>query len=197
MIRTMQRMRARPGAERAVESAWRTLAGQISGTAGNLRHDLLLNATDPRSLVAVTEWADPLALRRYENGPAAARFADEVRPLSDSAGVERYREVLDPDGNGSRIFVDVEINVPALRLGEFEQGYVEVVQRMGKIPGYVGEELLREPDSDVYHIFAEWRSESEFYQWIRNPAHAREEAGPIAPFLLDFRRRLFHIVTHL
>jgi 2-polyprenyl-6-methoxyphenol hydroxylase-like FAD-dependent oxidoreductase len=78
---------------------------------------------------------------------------------------------------------------------EFERGYTEVARGW---PGYryLREELLREPGSDVYHIFAGWGSEAEFYSWIGNPAHAQEEAGLIAPFLLDFRRRLFHIAAH-
>ncbi|MEV0809102.1 FAD-dependent monooxygenase [Micromonospora sp. NPDC050200] len=193
MIRTMFRIRARPGCEHAVESAWRAVAGQISGLAGNLLRDLLLDANDPRSFVVVTEWADESALRDYENGPVAARFADAVQALCETPGAESYRVMRDADGNGSKVFVDVEITVPAARLTEFERGYVEVAARVAGVPGYLREELLREPDSDVHHIFAEWRSEAEFYRWIGNPAHAQEEAGPIAPFLLkDFRRRLFH-----
>src|SRR5207253_377856 len=78
---------------------------------------------------------------------------------------------------------------------EFTRGYAEVLARMAGVPGYLRENLLREPDSDVYHIFAEWRSAAEFHRWIGNPAHAEEEAGPIAPFLLDIRRRLFHTVA--
>jgi 2-polyprenyl-6-methoxyphenol hydroxylase-like FAD-dependent oxidoreductase len=67
---------------------------------------------------------------------------------------------------------------------------------MAGVAGYLREELLREPGSDIYHIVAEWRGEAEFYRWIGNPAHAEEEAGPIAPFLLEFRRRLFHLAAH-
>jgi 2-polyprenyl-6-methoxyphenol hydroxylase-like FAD-dependent oxidoreductase/heme-degrading monooxygenase HmoA len=196
MIRTMFRLRARPGFENAVESAWRTVAGQISGLGGNLLQNLLLDANDPRSFVVVTEWADESALRGYENGPVATRFADTVRPLCETPAAESYRVMRGPEGNGSRIFVDVEITVPASRLAEFERGYAEVAARITGVPGYLGEELLREPGSDVYHIFAEWGSEAEFYRWIGNPAHAQEEAGPIAPFLLDFRRRLFHVEVH-
>ncbi|WP_231929315.1 FAD-dependent oxidoreductase [Micromonospora inositola] len=193
----MVRFRARPGFEHAVESAWRTAAGQIGRLAGNLRQELLLDANDPRSFVVVTEWADESALRGYEKGPIAARFADAVQALCETSGAESYRVMRDADGNGSKVFVDVEITVPAARLTEFDRGYVEVAERMAEVPGYLREELLREPGSDVHHIFAEWASEAEFYRWIGNPAHAQEEAGPIAPFLLrDFRRRLFHDMDH-
>lgn len=195
MIRTMVRIRALPGCEPAVRAAWHTVADEIGGLAGHLTHDLLLGASDPASFVVVTEWADKIALRDYENGPVAARFADAVRPLSQQSGVDGYRVMYGPEGKGSRICVDVELTVPAPRLAAFEKGYVEVAARMAKVPGYRREELLREPDSDIFHIFAEWRSEADFFRWIGDPAHAKEEAGPIAPFLLDFRRRIFHLVA--
>ncbi|GLY67814.1 FAD-dependent oxidoreductase [Amycolatopsis taiwanensis] len=194
MIRTMVRIRARPGCEAAVEAAWRAVAGEVGELAGNLMHDLLLDANDPRAFVVVTEWADEKALADYENGPVAARFADAVRPLREPSGVDGYRVMREgPEGTGPRICVDVEVTVPADRLAEFEQGYVQVAPRMARVPGYVREDLLRQPGSDIFHIFAEWRSEADFFRWIGNPAHAKEEAGPIAAFLLEFRRRLFRL----
>ena len=60
----------------------------------------------------------------------------------------------DSAGAGPRIFVDVEITVPADRLAEFERGYAEVATRMAGVPGYLREDLLHEPGSDIYHIFA-------------------------------------------
>jgi 2-polyprenyl-6-methoxyphenol hydroxylase-like FAD-dependent oxidoreductase/heme-degrading monooxygenase HmoA len=177
-----------------VESAWRAVSGPIGGLAGNLLRELLRDANDPRSFVVVTEWDDESALRDYENGPVAACFTDAVGPLGETAGAGSYRVMRGPDGNGSRICVDVEVTVPAGRRAEFEHGHIEVVARMAGVSGYLREELLHEPGSDVYHIFAEWGSEAQFFSWIGNPAHAQEEAGPIAPFLLrDFRRRLFRL----
>lgn len=194
MIRTMLRMRARQGCEPAVRSAWRTVAGRIGGLAGNLRHELLLDALDPRGFVVVTEWADEAALRAYRDGPVAARLAELVRPLTEPEGPADY-PVLREHGTGdSTVYVDVELTVPAPRLAEFHQGYPEVRARMAGIPGYRREQLLREPGSDVHHIFAEWNSAAEFLRWIADPAHASAQAGPIAPFLLDIRRRLFHVV---
>ncbi|MFD2764859.1 FAD-dependent monooxygenase [Micromonospora eburnea] len=195
MIRTMVRMRARPGLEPAVESVWRRVAGRIGSLPGGLRQDLLRDAIDPRAYVVVTEWADESALRAYQTGPVAAGLADAVRPLVEAYGPESHRVMYDGDHGGSRIFVDVELTVPADRLAEFESGYAEVTTRMAGVPGYLREDLLREPGSDVFHIFAEWASEAEFHRWIRDPAHAEQEAGPIAPFLLDFRRRLFHVAA--
>ena len=170
---------------------------QIGALAGNLRQELLLDAHDPRTFVIVTEWADESALRDYENGPVAAA---SPRPCGRCASHPSRRrpagDARPAPASGSTIFVDVEMTVPAARLAEFERGYAEVAARMAGVPGYLREDLLREPGTDIYHIFAEWRSEAEFYRWIGNPAHAQEEAGPIAPFLLDFRRRLFHLAAH-
>ncbi|MFY1584103.1 FAD-dependent oxidoreductase [Micromonospora sp. WMMD734] len=195
MIRTMLRVRARPGAEQRVRSAWRTAAAQIGTLPGNLRRELFLDANDPHTFVLATEWVDDDALHDYENGPVAARLADALRDGCEPATADDHLMMRDePDGHPT-ILVDVEVTVPADRLAEFHRGHAEVTARMAAVPGYLREDLLREPDSGVHHIFAEWRTEAEFHRWVANPAHAREEAGPIASFLLDFRRRLFHLAT--
>ncbi|WBB82104.1 antibiotic biosynthesis monooxygenase [Micromonospora sp. WMMD882] len=193
----MLRVRARPGCGPAVESAWRSIAGQVGGSAGNLRRELLQNAARPGSYVVVTEWVDESTLHDYEHGPVAARLADALRPLCEPAGPDDRRVMRDPAGGvPEMIFVDVEMRVPDARRAEFERGHAEVRTRMAGVPGYLREELLRVPGSEVAHIFAEWRSAADFHRWVANPAHAREEAGPIADFLLrDFRRRLFHPMT--
>ncbi|MFR9776144.1 FAD-dependent monooxygenase [Micromonospora sp. MS34] len=192
MIRTMLRLTARPGCESVMEVACRTVAGQIAGLAGSIRQDLLRDAADPLVFVLVAEWSDEGAHRRYLAGPVATRFVEAVRPLC--AGPPDRRVMRDAPTE-STIYVDVELTVPPDRRAEFRRGYAEVLTRMAAVPGYLREELLCEPGSDVHHIFAEWRGEAEFHRWIRNPAHAQEEAGPIAPFLLDIRRRLFHAVA--
>lgn len=192
MIRTMLRLTARPGCESVLDVACRTVTGQTAGLAGSIHRDVLVDAADPAVFVLVSEWADEGARRRYAAGPVATRFADAVRPL---CAVPPRERVMRDTPTGSTIYVDVELTVPADRRAEFRRGYAEVLARMAGVPGYLREELLREPGSDIHHIFAEWRGEAEFHHWIGNPAHAREEAGPVAPFLLDIRRRLFHAVT--
>lgn len=194
MIRTMLRLRARPGCEPAVGPAFETVAGQLGALAGNLRHELLRDALDPRGFVVVIEWADEAALRAYRRGPVAARLAGLLQPLTEPAdgpGYPLLRETGDGEGP---VYVDVELTVPRDRLAEFHRGYPEVVRRMTAIPGYRREQLLREPGSDIHHIFAEWDGAAPFLAWISDPAHASAQAGPIAPFLLDIRRRLFHVV---
>jgi heme-degrading monooxygenase HmoA len=185
-----------------MESAWRAVAGQVGGLSGNQRRELLRDAVDPRGYVAVTDWADESALHDYEHGPVAARFADAVRrtcepPAPGDRRVLREHTGVTPTDGGTpaTIVVDVELRVPAARRAEFARGHAEVVTRMAGVPGYLREDLLRVPGSEVHHIVAQWRSETEFRRWIDDPAHARREAGPIAQFLLrDFRRRIFHPV---
>ncbi|MFD2415989.1 FAD-dependent monooxygenase [Amycolatopsis pigmentata] len=198
MIRTMDRLRALPGQEAAVEAACRTATGRIRALPGNLAADLLAGALEPRLFVVVTEWSGEAALLEYRSGPVAARFAEAVGSLCEPSRPGDHRlmaDAEDPAPTGPEICVDVELTVPGARLAEFERGYAEVAPRMAEVPGYLCEELLREPGTDTYHIVAEWRGEAEFFRWIGDPAHAREEAGPIAPFLLEFRRRLFHLTA--
>ncbi len=195
MIRTMVRLRARPGCEPAVASAWHAAHAAIGELPENLLRDLFVDATDPRSCFVVTEWTDEAALRDYEQGPIAARFAEAVRPLCEPPAAGDRRVMRDVPDGGSTVFVDVELTVPAARRAEFDRGYPQVLDRMASVPGYLREDLLHEPGSDTFHIFAEWTGAAEFHRWIANPAHAREEAGPIAEFLLRIRRRLFHGVA--
>nr|BAQ25478.1 monooxygenase [Micromonospora sp. GMKU326] len=195
MIRTMLRLRARAGCEPAVTAAWRAHAGQLAAAAGGVRQELLHDAADPRTFVLVTEWTDEAAGRRYARGELAAGLADAVRPLCEAYPANGPRLMTDRPGAATPIFVDVELTVPADRRAEFDRGYVEVLARVAAVPGYLREDLLREPGTDVHHIFAEWRSAAEFHRWIGDPAHASQEAGPIAPFLLDIRRRIFHPVA--
>jgi 2-polyprenyl-6-methoxyphenol hydroxylase-like FAD-dependent oxidoreductase/heme-degrading monooxygenase HmoA len=198
MIRTMDRLCALPGSEPAVEAACRTAVERVRGLTGNLAAALLLDALDPRSFVVVTEWSSQSALQEYRGGPVAARFAEAVGSLCEPSGPDDHRVMRDgedPTPAGPKICVDVELTVPGPRLAEFERGYAEVAPRMAAVPGYLSEDLLREPGTEIYHIVAEWRGEAEFFRWIGDPAHAREEAGPIAPFLLEFRRRLFHLTA--
>ncbi|SBT42718.1 FAD-dependent monooxygenase [Micromonospora auratinigra] len=192
MIRTMFRLRAHPGREADVVDAWRDVAGRIAELPGALRQALLHDALDPHALVLVTEWSDEAAWRAYQAGPVAGQLAQALGPLCPEPGDRRVMRDVPP---GSTVYVDVELTVPQSRWEEFRRGYAEVLDRVARVPGYLREELLREPGSDTHHIFAEWRSAAQFHQWIGNPAHAEEEAGPIAPFLLDIRRRLFHAVA--
>ncbi|MFB9234656.1 FAD-dependent monooxygenase [Plantactinospora siamensis] len=205
----MSRFRVLPGLESALESLWHTTAGQLAGLPGSTRRELLRDATEPQWFVIVTEWADEAALLGYEAGPVAAGLTAALRPLCETSDPPRHRMMREAAGPGRgsaggpgnaggdpRMFVDVEVTVPAARLAEFETGYAVVLGRVAGVPGYLREELLHEPGTDTYHIFAEWRTAADFFEWIGDPEHAQREAGPIAPFLLEFRRRIFHPAAH-
>ncbi|NIH79675.1 FAD-dependent oxidoreductase [Amycolatopsis viridis] len=194
MIRAMYRLRARPGAEGAIEAAWRTVSARIGALAGNRRRELLRDADDPRSFVVVTEWADERALRDYRGGPVAADLAAAFRPLRQMCGDEAFHVLDTVAGHGPPIRVEFTVTVPEDRRTDFERGYAEVATRMAGVPGYVGEELLRDPGTSTYHIFAEWSSEEAFRAWVDDPDHTRR-TGPILPFTADFRRRILHITA--
>ncbi|MFY1694348.1 FAD-dependent monooxygenase [Solwaraspora sp. WMMA2101] len=192
MIRTMLRVRARSGFETVVESAWQAVADGIGAAPGNRLRQLLVDATDPRTFVAVTEWADDDALRDHLDGPLARQWADAVAAACEPPDAGSYRVMRGRSGADTRIYVDVAITVPADRVDEFHRGHAEVVSRLSGVDGYLREELLREPGTPVHHIFAEWRSQEQFRRWISDPDHERAEAGPIAEFLVGIRPRIFH-----
>lgn len=192
MIRTMLRIRARRGLEKVVESAWQAVTDAIGASEGNRLRQLLVDANDPRAFVVVTEWADDEALREYTEGPLAAQLADAVQAACEPPGAGSYRVMRDRTGADTRIYVDVAVDVPADRVDEFQRGHARVVDRMSAVPGYLREELLREPGSPVHHIFAEWSSQEQFRRWVNDPDHERAEAGPIADFLVGIRPRVFH-----
>lgn len=192
MIRTMLRIRARRGFETVLESAWLAVADAIGAAQGNRLRQLLVDANDPGALVVVTEWADDAALRAYTAGPVAAQLADAVRAACEPPVAGSYRVMRGRAGTEARVYVDVAITVPADRVDEFQRGHAQVVAAMSAVPGYLSEELLREPGSPVHHIFAEWSSQEQFRRWISDPDHERAEAGPIADFLVGIRPRLFH-----
>ncbi|ASW52948.1 FAD-dependent monooxygenase [Plantactinospora sp. KBS50] len=144
---------------------------------------------DHRTMHGSSGWlrpGEPVAAPPVPAGPGA------TPPVPAAAPPAAASAAPGDDPTGTTIFVDVEIVVPPQRRAEFHRGYPEVAARMARVPGYLREDLLREPGSDIHHIFAEWTGEAAFFGWIADPAHAREEAGPIAPFLLDFRRRILH-----
>ncbi|MDG4770550.1 FAD-dependent monooxygenase [Solwaraspora sp. WMMD792] len=191
MIRTMLRIRARRGSAKTVEAAWRAAADRVGGSAGNHLWQLLVAADDPSTYVMVAEWTDEAARRHYENGPVAAYLAGVVEAACEPVTPDSYRVMggrPDPD---SLMYVDVTVDVPADRVADFQRGHAEVVARMAAVPGYLGEELLREPGSSVHHIFAQWRGAELFRRWIDDPDHERAEAGPIAEFLVGIRPRVF------
>ncbi|GAB3809753.1 hypothetical protein GCM10027605_46070 [Micromonospora zhanjiangensis] len=186
------------------EAAWRAYR---DGPVAACLTDALDALREPPTRADVGADADgQLVLREVLSGAAEFRAPGAAAPSgtapdgrAGAAAPDGRGRAAAPDGrvraadaDGTAVFVDVEIVVPADRRVEFDRGYPQVAARVAAVPGYRREYLLREPDSDVYHIFAEWADEAAFRRWIGNPAHAREEAGPIAPFLIEFRRRMFH-----
>ena len=72
-------------------------------------------------------------------------------------GVARHRRWQGPS-RARRHQYDREAGEEA----DFERAYLKVAERLRGTPGHVREELLKEPDSLTYHIFAEWDTAEDF-----------------------------------
>ncbi|MGY1707239.1 FAD-dependent monooxygenase [Geodermatophilus sp. SYSU D00697] len=193
-VRTMLRMRAREGCETAFEAAWRRAAAEIARVPGNLRQELVRDADDPRTFLITSDWTDRAAVDAFGRSSARETLTAALRDLREDAARATY-EVLAtvPGDKGLHVRVDITTTVGPGEEEAFERGYAKVTERLRGTPGLVREELLREPGSRTYHIFAEWESEQDFTNWVDDPSHA-DQTGPLIRWLsVDFDRRLYEI----
>ncbi|MEH1125639.1 FAD-dependent oxidoreductase [Micromonospora sp. CPCC 206061] len=193
--RTILRMRAREGCEAAFESAWRTAAEEISRIPGNLRQELIRDAEDPRTFLITSDWSDPHALDAFGRSAVRDRLTAALRDLRESAERTTCQVLHTVEGHGPRIRVVVTVNVPEGQEQAYERAYLKVAERMRGTPGHVREELLREPGTGTYHLFAEWEDEASFNAWADDQSHM-DQTAPLLPYLLEsFKRSTYHIVA--
>ncbi len=194
-FRAVLRMRAREGCEQAFEDAWRAAAEEISRTPGNLRQELVRDAGDPRTFLLISDWADQVALDVFGHGAARDRLTVALRDLSESADRRTYRVLQTVAARGPRVRVVVTVTVPPGEEAAYERAYRKVAERVRGTPGHIREELLREPGTSTYHLFAEWEDEDSFTAWVENPAHM-DSTAPLLPYLVEsFERKTYHIVA--
>jgi len=187
-VRTILRMRAREGHADAVESAWRAAAQEISRAPGNLRQELVRDANDPHTFLVISDWSDPRSAAR-------TRIPEALRDLQEAGEPTTYQVLHTVAGQGPRIRVAVTVTVPEGQEEAYEKAYLTVAERMRGTPGHVREELLREPGTGTYHIFAEWEDEASFHAWTDDQSHM-EKTGPLIPFICEnFKRATYHIVA--
>ena len=174
------------GARTQFESAWRHAADEISRVPGNLRQELIRDADDPRTFVITSEWTDQEALDAFGRSAARDRLTAALRDLRESAEPQHLRGAARRRRRRRRGSGCVGHGRPC-RTGEeeaYERAYRKVAERMRGTPGHIREELLREPGTATYHLFAEWESEAAFNAWVDDPSHM-DQTAPLLPYLLE------------
>jgi 2-polyprenyl-6-methoxyphenol hydroxylase-like FAD-dependent oxidoreductase/heme-degrading monooxygenase HmoA len=193
-VRTVLRMRAIEGREAEFEAAWRAAAGEISRVPGNVRQELARDVDDPRTFMITSDWTDRAAVDAFGRSSAREALTSALRDLRDDAGRNTYELLMTvPATKGMPVRIDLTTSVGPGEEAAFERAYEIVTKRLVGTPGLIREELLKEPGSNVYHIFAEWESEQDFINWVEDPSHA-EQSGPLVRWLsVDFARKLYEI----
>jgi len=187
--------RVREGCEAAFAEAWRESAEAIGRVAGCVRVELLRDPADPRAVLATTTWADERALREFHRGSLWARVTARLRELGELEGEQALAVLEEAAGRGPRIRVTVSTTVAEHEVQAFQDAYVQVAAHMRGTPGHVREELLRDPGTTTFHLFAEWEDEASFQAWVADPGH-RDETGPVAEFLdRNMRRHVQYIAV--
>jgi 2-polyprenyl-6-methoxyphenol hydroxylase-like FAD-dependent oxidoreductase/heme-degrading monooxygenase HmoA len=194
-VRTILRMRAREGCAEAFEAAWRTAAEEISRTPGSLRQELIRDAEDPRTFLIISDWRDQAALDAFGPSAARERLTAALRDLRESGEKNTYEVLQTVVARGPRIRVRVTVTVPPGQEAAYERAYLKVAERMKGTPGHVREELLREPGTGTYHIFAEWVDEASFNAWTDDQSHLEQTAPLIQYICENFERATYHIVA--
>jgi 2-polyprenyl-6-methoxyphenol hydroxylase-like FAD-dependent oxidoreductase/quinol monooxygenase YgiN len=194
IVRTILRMRAVEGRERAFEHDLREAMDEISHEPGILRQDLMRDADDPRTFLIISDWTDRTTLEEFGRSDRRDRIMAPVREIRESAERHTYEALQSVARRGPGIRVMVTVTVGEGEEEAFERAYLKVAERVRMTPGHVQEELLREPGTRTFHIFAEWEDERSFHAWADNPAHL-EQTGPLVPYLMagDFKRTIYHV----
>jgi 2-polyprenyl-6-methoxyphenol hydroxylase-like FAD-dependent oxidoreductase/heme-degrading monooxygenase HmoA len=163
----------------------------------------LQDKADPRNFVIITEWVNHAALRGFGQSRLREQLTADLRRLRDAAEQQTYEVKERVTGRGPRVRVILSTEVPEKETEAFEHAYLKVAAWMRGTPGHIKEELLREPGTTKYHLFAEWEDEASFRAWVSDGRHTNK-TGPLVPFLArNMERRLWHIaavpgeITHI
>ena len=193
-VRTLLRMRVREGAESQFEEAWQAAAAQIA--AFRATSDRSSSGTPPTRAPSSSRPTGPTgrpSTRSAVAPPGALTAA--LRDLREDADRSTYELLYGLTGGeqASHVRIDISTRVGPGEEEAFERAYAIVTDRLRGTPGLIREELLREPGSDTFHIFAEWESEPGLPNWVDDPSHA-DQTGPIIRWLsVFFERKLYEI----
>lgn len=195
-VRTMLRMRVRQGCEEQFERAWQQAAREISRVPGNVRQELIRDGDDPQTFIITSDWTDRDAVDAFGRSAARETLTAALRDLREEAERHTYQVLHAIDGGkGRAVRVDISTTVKPGEEADFERAYLKVAERLRGTPGHVREELLKEPDSPTYHIFAEWDTATDFRNWVDDPSH-QDQTGPLIRWLaVSFERRMYEIAA--
>ncbi|WP_432573711.1 FAD-dependent monooxygenase [Kineococcus sp. SYSU DK005] len=219
----MLRMRARPGCEEQFVAAWRAAAAEISRVPGNLRQELMRSQTEERWFAIASDWTDGAAAAAFGRSSARENLTESLRELREDAAREVFTVLdqvpgqaaaAEPAGEAAAaepageaagasaghdglphgaVRVDISTSVAPGEQEAFERAYAVVAGRVGGKGGHLREELLHDPETGRFHIFAEWESAEGFRQWVEDPAHLADSA-PLARWLsVDFQRTVYEL----
>ncbi|NAZ84805.1 antibiotic biosynthesis monooxygenase family protein, partial [Kineococcus indalonis] len=221
-VRTMLRMRARPGCEEEFVAAWRRAAAEISAVPGNLRQELMRSETEERWFAIASDWTDRDAAAAFGRSEARENLTESLRELREDAAREVFTVLDQVEGRAARaetpaepaeqsaagsaagspveepgahgaVRVDISTSVAPGDQEAFERAYLVVAGRVGGKGGHLREELLHDPETGRFHIFAEWEDAQRFREWVEDPAHLGDSA-PLARWLsVDFQRTVYEL----
>ncbi|PRY47768.1 2-polyprenyl-6-methoxyphenol hydroxylase-like FAD-dependent oxidoreductase [Geodermatophilus tzadiensis] len=193
-VRTVLRVRAREGCEDAFAAAWQQAAAEVARVPGNLRQELVRDADDPRWFGFVSDWTDRAAVDAFGRSAAGERLTAALRDLREDTARETFTVLATREAEPRRpVRIDFSTSVAPGERVAFERAYTTVTQRIGDSRGYVREELLRDASGLRYHIFAEWRSEQDFVDWVEDPSHMAAGAPLARWHSVEFRREVLEI----
>ncbi|WP_432564344.1 FAD-dependent monooxygenase [Kineococcus sp. SYSU DK003] len=199
-VRTLLRMRALPGREADFEAAWRRAATGISRVPGNLRQELLRSRTEERWFAIVSDWVDEESLAAFSRSAARETLTEALRDLREDAGREVFEVLAEVPGAGRNpghvrgaVRVDISTSVKPGEEEAFEKAYLLVSGRVGGRGGHLREELLQDPATGRFHIFAEWETAEGFRQWVEDPAHLADSAALARWLSVDFERVVYEL----
>ena len=191
------------GEQEDFERLYEVMAQRVADRGSVLREELLLDEAELRYYI-FAEWESAEHFARWVHDPS---HKDDGAPLARWHAVEFRRETLEvrqrprsesgpftavpaagETDAGTRVRVDLGIDVAAGDQDAFERAYLAAAELAVAAPGHVREELLCEQGGLRYHVLGEWESLEDFERWAAGPGHLH--GGPLGRWVAGADRRV-------